>query len=196
VVKVIPDELIFFNESEARTVDAIAGRIIPGDEGDPGAREAGAVVYIDRALAGIYRQFEHLYRRGIWELELYCRGHHGGSFAELPAGVQDTVLDEIDAATTTQMPTQLQIGEGSAEVRDLAPGILAEFFAAIRQHTIEGTFSDPAYGGNRDEVGWKLLGFPGAQWSYSAEQMRLGFDATRIPVKALADLRRERGAAR
>jgi gluconate 2-dehydrogenase gamma chain len=190
---VIADELVFFNESEARTIDAIAARIIPGDDADPGAREAAAVVYIDRALAGAYREFEKLYRRGLWELEHYCRARYGGPFVELGEERQDEVLGHIDAATETQLPTQLQIGAGRREAADLGPGVLAEFFAAVRQHTIEGTFCDPAYGGNRDAVGWRLLGFPGAQWGYSAEQMRLGFDATRIPVKTLKELRRERG---
>jgi gluconate 2-dehydrogenase gamma chain len=190
--EVISDELVFFNESEARTVDAVAARIIPGDDADPGAREAGAVVYIDRALAGAYGDFEKLYRRGLWELDHYCRTKHGGPFAELDEEHQDEVLSHIDAATESQLPTQLQIGAGERQAVDLGPGVLAEFFAAVRQHTIEGTFCDPAYGGNRDAVGWRLLGFPGAQWGYSAEQMRLGFDATTIPVKALKELRRER----
>lgn len=188
----ISDELVFFNESEARTVDAIAARIIPGDEADPGAREAGAVVYIDRALAGAYGEFEKLYRRGLWELEHYCRAKHGGAFVELDEERQDEVLSHIDAATETQLPTQLQIGAGQRQAVDLGPGVLAEFFAAVRQHTIEGTFCDPAYGGNRGAVGWRLLGFPGAQWGYSAEQMRPGFDATTIPVKTLKELRGER----
>jgi gluconate 2-dehydrogenase gamma chain len=112
---------------------------------------------------------------------------------ELGEEDQDEVLHHIDAATETQLPTHLQIGAGRREAADLGPGVLAEFFAAVRQHTIEGTFCDPAYGGNRGAVGWRLLGFPGAQWGYSAEQMRLGFDATEIPVKTLKDLRRERG---
>jgi gluconate 2-dehydrogenase gamma chain len=186
------DELVFFNDSEARTVDAIAARIIPGDDDDPGAREAGAVVYIDRALAGAYAQFEKLYRRGLWELDHYCQARNGGPFVELGEEQQDEVLHHIDAATENQLPTQLQIGEGQREAVDLGPGVLAEFFAAVRQHTIEGTFGDPAYGGNKDAVGWRLLGFPGAQWGYSADQMVSGFDATQIPVKTLKDLRRER----
>jgi gluconate 2-dehydrogenase gamma chain len=62
----------------------------------------------------------------------------------------------------------------------------------VRQHTFEGLLGDPAYGGNAGGAGWRLVGFPGAQWGYSAEQMEPGFDATSIPVKTLADLRAER----
>jgi gluconate 2-dehydrogenase gamma chain len=57
-------------------------------------------------------------------------------------------------------------------------------------------FCDPAYGGNRDGVGWKLIGFPGAQWGYSDEQMKLGFDARTIPIKTLHDLQKEYGPHR
>jgi gluconate 2-dehydrogenase gamma chain len=62
----------------------------------------------------------------------------------------------------------------------------------IWEHTVQGMFCDPAYGGNRDAIGWRLLGFPGAQWSYSTEQRARGFDATSIPIRTLADLQRER----
>jgi gluconate 2-dehydrogenase gamma chain len=60
----------------------------------------------------------------------------------------------------------------------------------VREHTVEGFFCDPAYGGNRDAVGWRLVGFPGAQWGYTAEQMAPGFDGRTIPIMTLADLRR------
>jgi gluconate 2-dehydrogenase gamma chain len=51
-------------------------------------------------------------------------------------------------------------------------------------------FCDPMYEGNRNEIGWKLIGFPGAQWEYSVDQLRPGFDATTIPIQTLTDLRR------
>ena len=70
-------------------------------------------------------------------------------------------------------------------------GLLRSLFAVIREHAIEGYFCDPVYGGNRGTVGWRLVGFPGVQWGYTAEQMRPGFDATQIPIKTLADLRRD-----
>jgi len=72
------------------------------------------------------------------------------------------------------------------------PATLRVFFDVIWEHTVQGMFCDPAYGGNRDAIGWRFLGFPGAQWSYSAEQRGRGFDATSIPIRTLADLQRER----
>jgi gluconate 2-dehydrogenase gamma chain len=179
--------LQFLNAAEARAVEAMAARVIPGDDRDPGAREAGVLTYIDRALAGTYRSAQPVYRRGLWELERLCRGRHGGSFADLGADLQDEVLGEIGEPP----PTHPQFS--SEDAGPHASGVLYELFAHVRRHTIEGFFADPQYGGNRDAAGWRLVGFPGAQWGYDAEQMTLGFDATGIPVKTLADLRRERG---
>lgn len=68
---------------------------------------------------------------------------------------------------------------------------LHRLFGVIREHAVEGFFCDPAYGGNRDALGWRLVGFPGAQWGYTAEQMQAGFDASTLPIRSLADLRRD-----
>ena len=50
----------------------------------------------------------------------------------------------------------------------------------MREHAIEGFFCDPVYGGNRNAVGWRLVGFPGVHWGYTAEQMKEGYDGTAI----------------
>jgi gluconate 2-dehydrogenase gamma chain len=177
---------MFFNENEARSVEAIAERVFPGDPSGGGAREATVIVYIDRALAGYGKNLHRLYRRGLGELDRYTSSRYGGrAFIELTDDEQDDVLEQME-----------KFGEvlvsGGKDPRSANEALLGEFFGAVRLHTIEGMFCDPMYGGNRNAIGWKLIGFPGAQWGYSAEQMRLGFDATTIPVKTLADLRLER----
>jgi gluconate 2-dehydrogenase gamma chain len=182
-------ELVFFNEAEARDVDALAARILPGSPDDPGAREAGVLVYIDRAVEGAYKELQHAYRQGLAELDRHCREEARASFADLGADRQDALLSELDG-----IAAQLEAGEAPATDRRRL--ILAQLYGMIRQHTLEGLLADPAYGGNRDGAGWRLVGFPGAQWAYSPEQMAPGFDATSIPAKTLADLRAERGARR
>lgn len=180
--------LLFFNQHDADTVEAIAARVIPGTPADPGAREADVIVYIDRTVAGYHHDLQPLYRRGVWELDSYSNDLYGTPFVELPEESQDKILHEISAVPAH--PTA-QVGETEAE--RLGLHVLTRFFSVVRQHTIEGMFCDPAYGGNRDGVGWRLLGFPGARWGYSEEEMQPGFDATQIPVTTLADLRREHG---
>jgi gluconate 2-dehydrogenase gamma chain len=181
-------ELVFFNEAEARDIEALAARVVPGTPDDPGAREAGVLVYIDRAVEGAYRELQFTYRRGLAELERHCREQAQASFAELDADRQDALLSELD-----EIALALEGGEEPAT--DPRRLIVAQLYAMVRQHTFEGLFGDPAYGGNRDGVGWRLVGFPGAQWAYSTEQMAPGFDATSIPVKTLADLRAERSGS-
>jgi gluconate 2-dehydrogenase gamma chain len=82
--------------------------------------------------------------------------------------------------------------EDQAEGADQS--LVARLLVVLREHTVEGYFCDPVYGGNRDAVGWKLVGFPGAHWGYTAEQMASGFDGRSIPIKTLSDLRRELGS--
>jgi gluconate 2-dehydrogenase gamma chain len=185
----VGDAYMFFTEREASTIAAMAERIIPGDSTGPGATDADVIVYIDRALAGYGRNLQRLYRRGVHSINRVSGDNAAGkAFFELAIANQDTLL--------TRLAGWLFSPTASHDERPSDWSLLAEFFGAVRLHTIEGMFCDPMYGGNRDCLGWKLIGFPGAQWGYSAEQMKLGFDATSIPPKTLADLRREYLAGR
>ena len=157
--------LMFFNRHQAAVVEAMAARIVPSEEGSPGAREAQAIIYIDRALAGYFASLQVLYREGIDRVEAMSAMSFGKSFAGLDDSQQDGLLQAMVAG----------------------PPKTAEFFAVVYEHTIEGTFGDPLYGGNANAVGWKLIGFPGAQWGYSPAQMTKGFDARSIPIVTLAD---------
>jgi gluconate 2-dehydrogenase gamma chain len=181
------DALSFFNDHEAQTVDAIAARLIPGDESDPGAREAGATTYIDRALGGFLRELQTFYRRALRRLDDHCITVYGRRFVELGVAEQDHVLAQLEAGGRGS--------EGESELRQVSwddESLLWTFFEVVREHVVQGTFCDPVYGGNRDFAGWRLIGFPGAHWGYSEEQMQPGVDARLIPIKSLADLRDER----
>ena len=153
--------LHFLSRAEAATLDAMAARIVPGSPEDPGAREARAVVFIDRSLAGFLRDPRTAYRLGLPRLDALCRERFGRAFVELGDDEQDGVLSEIE-------------GE--------------HFFRVVREHVVQGLFCDPTHGGNRDAVGWRMVGFPGARWGYSALEMSRDFDSTTIPVTTLADL--------
>lgn len=178
------EALLFVNRAEAATLEALACRIMPGDESDPGAREAGVVTYIDRGLAGFLRDQQAFYREALSELDRHCRRHHDRGFAQLDASEQDDVLRELERLS------QAGRGEPGDAASPAGPvAMLGKLFGLVREHTVQGMFCDPAYGGNRNGVGWRLVGFPGAQWGYGAEQMRPGFDATAIPLSTLADLR-------
>jgi gluconate 2-dehydrogenase gamma chain len=186
------DGLMFFNELEARTVDAVTSRIVPSEPDGLGAREAAVLTYIDRAVAGYFRDLQGIYREGLQRLNDHCRRAHGGLFADLPVPEQDRVLAELDSESRSCAASGEAAGTEGFPGLDVDEDLLSRFFAIIRDHVIQGMFCDPMYGGNRDFVGWRLIGFPGAQWEYTEEQMQLGFDATTIPPLSLADLQRIR----
>lgn len=183
------DGYMFFNAAEARTLDAVTARIMPSEPDGKGAREAGVVTYLDHALAGYFRDLQSIYRVGLQRLDAYALARAGAIFPDLGTAQQDAILAQLDSGSGV---SSAGASDDTGNANSTDP-ILARFFAIVREHTIQGMFCDPIYGGNRDFTGWKLIGFPGAQWEYTEEQMRPGFDATTIPILSLADLQRLKG---
>ncbi len=177
--------LTFLNDVEAKIVEAIAERIIPDDGDGAGATEAGVVYYIDRALSGFSTDLQQVYRTGLTLLEQHCQDHFSAAFPSLSIDQQDGVVRQFLGAEVVDREAAPRSG-GETE-----PGLpeLRRLFAVVREHTIEGFFCDPAYGGNRAAVGWKMVGFPGAYSGYTAEQMAAGFDGRSLPIVTLSDLR-------
>lgn len=123
-----------FTRAQADAIDAIASRILPSIDGKPGAHEAGAVYFIDRALSTFNANQKKLYVDGILDVNRRAVRERRGiaGFAALTPAEQDQILREIEQAP---------------------------FFQAARFDTIVGTFALPTWGGNRDHAGWHLLGF-------------------------------------
>jgi len=100
-------------------------------------------------------------------------------------GIPDTFDgSSIQSATT-------ESGASGTEGGIRSPRLAAQsgrraFFNLLRSHTMAGFFADPVHGGNRDMVGWKLIGFPGAQMSYANDIARYG-QPFRGPFKTLAE---------
>src|SRR6185436_18823235 len=72
----------FFTPHEARTIEAAMARLFPSDDLGPGAAEAGAAVYLDRALAGHERDLQPRYRAALTALDALARARTGRPFAE------------------------------------------------------------------------------------------------------------------
>lgn len=183
------DGYMFFNAAEVRTLDAVTARIMPSEPDGKGAREAAVVTYLDHAVAGYFRDLQSIYRVGLQRLDAYALARAGAIFPDLGPAQQDAILAQLDSGSSVSSAGASD-DTGNANGTD---SILTRFFAIVREHTIQGMFCDPIYGGNRDFTGWKLIGFPGAQWEYTEEQMLPGFDATTIPILSLADLQRLKG---
>ena len=146
---------------EADLLDAIVARLIPSDANGPGAREAQAVRYIDRALAGALSGSRDAYRAGLAALDRYARSSRGAPFTSLSPTDQDSLLIDVETGAAT--------GSGAG-----FDGSSAAFFALVRTHTLQGTFGDPFYGGNANFVGWDLIGYPGIRTTVTADEQRLG----------------------
>ena len=138
------------------TLEAIVARLIPSDANGPGAAEARAAHYIDRALTGPLASSQNAYASGLAAVNRYADESHGAAFAELGTEDQDTVLSDMES--------------------DRATGFTPDsstFFNLLRTHTIEGTFCDPYYGGNANFVGWDLIGYPGVRTIVGPGEQRM-----------------------
>jgi gluconate 2-dehydrogenase gamma chain len=156
--------------TEADTLEAIGARLIPTDENGPGATEARAAHYIDRALTGALRESRAAYAANLAALDAYSEATKGSPFAKLPAVEQDAVLADME--------------------RNIATGFTpsaAAFFALVRTHTIQGTFCDPYYGGNADFIGWDLIGYPGIRLAVTADEQRMDAKPKSMRQSAYAD---------
>lgn len=123
----------FLSQAELADVDAITAQIIPTDD-TPGAREAGVALFIDRALATFFGRMAPDFRSQLAAFRLRCQAQYpdAGSFAALTHEQQIEFLKQVDRTP---------------------------FFERVRLLTLVGMFAMPKYGGNRDGVGWKLIGF-------------------------------------
>jgi gluconate 2-dehydrogenase gamma chain len=132
--------------TEAELLEAIVERLVPSDEHGPGAREARAAHYIDRALGGALASSRQAYANGLASLDRYAQSSRGKRFIDLSHTDQDSVLIDVETGAAT----------GFA-------GSSAQFFALVLNHTRQGMFGDPYYGGNASFIGWDLLGYPGVR---------------------------------
>jgi gluconate 2-dehydrogenase gamma chain len=175
--------LMFFNNSEAATLESVIERILPPDEGFPGGVDAGILYYIDRTLTGYGSKLQRLYTLGLRDLDAFCSLRFGRECRELSPEQRDETISEFLGPPLPAPLTQASAPK-SVEMERLQRLILV-----IREHCLEGLFCDPVYGGNREGIGWRLIGYPGAQWGYTEEQMSPGFDTRSIPIRTLADIR-------
>jgi gluconate 2-dehydrogenase gamma chain len=143
--------------AEADLLEAICARLIPTDANGPGATEARAAHYIDRALGGALASSRQPYTAGLAALDRYSRSSRGKPFTELAPIDQDSVLIDVETGAATGFT-----------------GSSAAFFALVLSHTHQGTFGDPYYGGNANFVGWDLIGYPGVRTMVTAaDQQKL-----------------------
>jgi gluconate 2-dehydrogenase gamma chain len=159
--------LFFTRKEDFETLAAATEVIFPEDENGPGAMGLGAAFYIDKQLASPWGQNVDDYRRGpfkdgkipLLRRDIYLQGvrklnavskeKYKNAFSQLNEEEQIKLLQEFES--------------GKIEMEHVSS---AEFFALLKQTTLEGCFCDPLYGGNKNLEGWKMKEFPGAYMSH------------------------------
>ena len=146
------ESFVTLTGSEAAAMRAFAARMIPTDE-EPGAEEAGAVYFADRALTGPFSAIAGLVRAGLRDLDARAEARGSIPFAQLPPDAQDEIIRQLQDT---------------------------EFFASARMLSVMGVLADPSYGGNRNGAADGLVGISHAStWQppfgyYDAEDARGG----------------------
>lgn len=127
-----PRPFAVLSADEAADLGAVVERIMPSDD-TPGAREAGVIYFIDRSLQTFNKDQVPFARRGLKDLnKRAAKRQQGARFSDLSVTDQDALLRAIEDTP---------------------------WFAGTRLLTMVGMFANPSWGGNRDNVGWKLIGF-------------------------------------
>ena len=166
----------FFTTPEAQFVEAAVARLIPADDLGPGALEAGVSYFIDQQLQGKFGLAAKWYMQGPWAegteqqgyqlrytpqelyqlcipaIDMHSENKHGEVFSALSPAQQDDILKALEA--------------GQLKVDPLPVYFLATFWQILYDNTVQGFFADPAYGGNNNKAGWRLVGFPGVAAAY------------------------------
>lgn len=169
-------------------------------EEPPAAGEEFEVIWVRSDLLPRYGYQTFLtpaeiYRLGLEYVDRLARSRYGGRFADLQAGQQDEIArmlaeGEVAAGTGGGQPQGAGAGAGDGDGEDEGyyPPSLQDFFEVVRGHIVEGMFGDPAYGGNQNMAGWRLIGYPGAQRAYTPREMRTPGLGLRLEPQPLEEL--------
>jgi hypothetical protein len=147
---------------QRKTLEAIVDRLVPKDELGPGALEMGAAEYIDRSLADAISNEKNAFTMGLARTDEFARASQGAAFADLTPEKKDAVLTAMEASTASGF----QDAQG--------------FFNRVRRLTLEGMFSDPYYGGNKNFAGWDLIGYPGIKLATSLDDQKMSFPPAKV----------------
>jgi gluconate 2-dehydrogenase gamma chain len=132
--------------AEMATLEALLAQVVPKDDLGPSAVEIGVADYIQGSLAGSYKPLLSTYKAFLATLDKAA----GGAFANLSFEDQTKLLEQVEVGKAPRV---------SAPSNAAA----AEIFQLVLEHTREGMFGDPMYGGNKNLAGWELIGYPGIQ---------------------------------
>ena len=169
-----PETYLTLTATEVAFLSAMADTIIPADELSPSGTDCGVVTYIDRQLAGAYGAGAKMYRAGPfrrgkpeqgYQLALTPREYFAAGIVaanEWSGKTYGKAFDQLSPADRAAALKQME--DGKAKFEHFSATAFANRVLAV---VMEGFFSDPMYGGNRNKVAWQMLGYPGLPASYA-----------------------------
>jgi gluconate 2-dehydrogenase gamma chain len=161
---------LFFSPDEAGFVESLVEHMCPADELTPGGVDCGLAIFIDRQLAGAFGQGERLYLRGPFRAGRPEDGYQAPSAPAQYFKLGARAFDEHCVRTLRVGFVRLDPSTKESALADVAAGrwdeasgfpLSAWFNGLVYPLFEQACFSDPAYGGNRDKVFWKMIGYPG-----------------------------------
>ena len=183
----------YLKPQEVLFVEAVVDHMVPKDELTPSGTEIGIATYIDRALAGSWGKGDRLFMQGPWgkgtpnqgyQLPLTPAALYRAAIAGSNAYCRKTFGQSFDKCTAEQKETFLKdLQAGKITLDGGLPG--RAFFTVLYENVMEGFFGDPIYGGNKDKIGWKMLGFPGVM-ANNAENVKQYSDGRRFPANPVS----------
>ena len=164
-----PAGYAFLNLDEAAFVEALVDHMVPADEVSPKGTDLGVNIFIDRALAGGWGKGDRLYMQGPWKLGAPSQGYqlpltpaqlYRAGIAATNAHCHKTYGNTFDRISEAQRQEVL-IGLSTGKITFDSGLPVRVFWTTLYQTVVEGMYSDPIYGGNRNKAGWAIIGFPG-----------------------------------
>jgi gluconate 2-dehydrogenase gamma chain len=189
-----PEPLLALNATEAAFIAAAVDTLIPEDHLSPSGSACGVATFIDRQLAGAWGNGARLYRAGplakgkpeygyqlgLTPLEFFRTG-----IAEANAWSLATYGKEFDRLAPAERAAALTAMETGKAA--FGPFEAKAFFEALLLVTMEGFFADPIYGGNRDMVAWRMIGYPGLPATYAEQIDTYRGKRYDVPPQSIAD---------
>jgi gluconate 2-dehydrogenase gamma chain len=189
-----PQVYLALTATEAAVVSAAVDAFIPADELSPSGTDCGVVTFIDRQLASAWGGGAKMYRSGPfqkgkpeqgYQLALTPKEFFSAGIAETNAWSRKTYGKDFDRLAPAERVAALKMmEEGKAEFVGLGS---RQFFQSLLTITMEGFFSDPIYGGNRNKASWKMLGFPGLPATYAGKFDEYQSRRYTAPPQSIAD---------
>jgi gluconate 2-dehydrogenase gamma chain len=192
----VPAGYEWLRPGEQAFVEALVNHMCPADNNSPDGVEMGLNIFFDRALAGSWGQGDRLYLQGPFRKGSANQGYQLGmtpaalfragteGLAEYCATTYKHPFDALPADSKEQVLKALQAGK-----IDLPNGVPSKtYFAQLLQMFYEGMFADPIYGGNRNKMGWKMIGYPGVNTTNKLNIVRFKNKPYRPEPMSIADL--------